>query len=349
MDWDDKIKDQEILMQWYELINDLERFSQIKIPRCISLSVDPTSVEYNLLCFCDVSSRAYATAIYLQQTSKDATDMNLVFSKSRLAQVKGLTIPRLELMAVLIGVRCLQFVNEQLKLKINKKLLWTDSQCVIGWLNSVKKLDAFVQNRVSEIKGHKEITVQYIKSCENPADVAIRGTNVEDLITNKTWWHGPNLCFSITSPNEIYIGKEKVTETNEVEEFENSAIVVVGEKVRGKELHIKAPFGINRSKFSSLTNLFRVTAYVNRFIRRILKQPFKRGFIHASEIKDAEQMWLKYVQQVAFPDEIEGILMGKPTNLQRELGLSSSTGRRPASLCHGPLSVVRPAVHPSVC
>ena len=239
-------------------------------------------------------------------------------------------------------------MNEQLKLKINKKLLWTDSQCVIGWLNSVKKLDAFVQNRVSEIKGHKEITVQYIKSCENPADVAIRGTNVEDLITNKTWWHGPNLCFSITSPNEIYIGKEKVTETNEVEEFENSAIVVVGEKVRGKELHIKAPFGINRSKFSSLTSLFRVTAYVNRFIRRILKQPFKRGFIHASEIKDAEQMWLKYVQQVAFPDEIEGILMGKPTNLQRELGLSSSTGRRPASLCHGPLSVVCPAVHPSV-
>ena len=58
MDWDDKIKDQEILMQWYELINDLERLSQIKIPRCISLSVDPTSVEYNLLCFCDASSRA---------------------------------------------------------------------------------------------------------------------------------------------------------------------------------------------------------------------------------------------------------------------------------------------------
>ena len=104
MDWDDKIKDQEILMQWYELINDLETFSQIKIPRCISLSVDPTSVEYNLLCFCDASSRAYATTIYLQQTCKDATDMNLVFSKSRLAQVKGLTIPRLELMAVLIGV-----------------------------------------------------------------------------------------------------------------------------------------------------------------------------------------------------------------------------------------------------
>ena len=165
--------------------------------------------------------------------------MNLVFSKSRLAPVKGLTIPRLELMAVLIGVRCLQFVNEQLELEINKKLLWTDSQCVIGWLNSVKKLDAFVQNRVNEIKGQKEITVQYIKSCENPADVATRGTNVEDLITNKTWWHGPNLYLSITSPNEIYIGKEKITETNEVEEFENSAIVVVGEKVRGKELHIK--------------------------------------------------------------------------------------------------------------
>ena len=57
-------------------------------------------------------------------------------------------IPRLELMAVIIGVRCVKFVKSKLKLDIDKVVVWTDSQCVLNWISYNKKLSVFVGNRV---------------------------------------------------------------------------------------------------------------------------------------------------------------------------------------------------------
>ena len=63
--------------------------------------------------------------------------------------MKGMTIHRTELMTFLIGVRCLEFVKQQLKLCIENIHLWTDSQCVkMEWIYSGKKLTVFVANRV---------------------------------------------------------------------------------------------------------------------------------------------------------------------------------------------------------
>ena len=74
-----------------------------------------------------------------------------------LAPVKEMTIPRLELMAVLIGVRSLKFVEKEMKIPIEKKFLWTDSQCVLKWIASNKDLSVFVTNRVAEIKKQVKI------------------------------------------------------------------------------------------------------------------------------------------------------------------------------------------------
>ena len=70
-----------------------ECISMVTIPRIIGNS------NCQLLCFCDASAKAYASTVYL---SSDA-GANLLFS----------SIPRLELLAVLIGVRMLNFVQEQ--------------------------------------------------------------------------------------------------------------------------------------------------------------------------------------------------------------------------------------------
>ena len=69
-----------------------------------------------------------------------------------------MTSPRLELMAVLIGVRCVKFVKEQLKISVEGIDIWTDSQCVLKWLKSEKDLSVFVRNRVKEINSHRDIT-----------------------------------------------------------------------------------------------------------------------------------------------------------------------------------------------
>ncbi|XP_060594593.1 uncharacterized protein LOC132748940 [Ruditapes philippinarum] len=130
-DWDDLIEDDDISEIWSTVKSDIKSISDFKIPRSVSLQKYDEDTEYRLLCFCDASAKAYATAIYLHQKSKLETKVDLVFAKSRLAPLKEITTPRLELMAVLIGVRCLIFVSNQLQLNIKEKYLWTDSKCVL--------------------------------------------------------------------------------------------------------------------------------------------------------------------------------------------------------------------------
>ena len=50
----------------------------------------------------------------------------LIFAKSRIKPVKGMTIPRMELMGALIGTRALLHVKQQLALPIAKQILWSD-------------------------------------------------------------------------------------------------------------------------------------------------------------------------------------------------------------------------------
>ena len=119
------------------------------------------------------------------------TGVILLFSKARVVPIKKLGTPRLELVAVLIGVRMLNFVQQQLQPPTEKKFLWTDNQCVVHWIMSKKPLTTFVQNRVKEITETKDISFGYVESSQNPADLAARGVSAQDLDKCELWWHGP--------------------------------------------------------------------------------------------------------------------------------------------------------------
>ena len=124
------------------------------------LSLDLSNQGINqLLIFSDASVHCYATAVYLRSVEENSIK---VFAKTRLVPVaKGrkkctkLTIPRLELMGVLIGVRAANLVAVELKLTITERILWTDSQCVLHWLKTRKPLSVFVENRVRKIRSQK--------------------------------------------------------------------------------------------------------------------------------------------------------------------------------------------------
>lgn len=187
LEWDEQLGEEDI-QQWKEIAADLREIPQCQIPRYCGL---PGEVSYRLLCFCDASAKAFATAVYLQMTTDTSNICNLVFSKTRLAPKKKISMPRLELLAVLIGVRSINFVENQLKLAISEKILWTDSQCVLHWIKTKKPLTTFVENRVKEIQSCSDIEFQYVISSDNPADIASRGTTVDTLKENTYWWNGP--------------------------------------------------------------------------------------------------------------------------------------------------------------
>ena len=98
-------------------------FEQCKIPRCY-FQLRP--VQFELHGFSDASNRAYAGAVYIQSLYEDGgTDVRLVASKTRVAPLKGQTIPRLELLGALILAR---LVNSLDLTEGNvKTVYWTDS------------------------------------------------------------------------------------------------------------------------------------------------------------------------------------------------------------------------------
>ncbi|VDI04630.1 Hypothetical predicted protein [Mytilus galloprovincialis] len=104
LQWDDELSTED-LSKWINISTELKRVSEVFIPRCVYLHSVLNDKTCKLLCFCDASARAYSAAVYLHQTCGQSSRSDLIFSKSRLAPVKEMSIPRLELMAVLIGVR----------------------------------------------------------------------------------------------------------------------------------------------------------------------------------------------------------------------------------------------------
>ena len=143
--------------------------------------------------------------------------MNLVFAKTRLADVKrDLTVPILELLGVVIGCRISKFVAEQLDIPNINQTLFTDSQCVIEWYKSTKVLKTFVGNRVGEIRNH-DIRIAYVKRDENPADIASKGESAKRLMDNVLWWNWLNLPgsewpspkYKLTDETRFVISKEE--------------------------------------------------------------------------------------------------------------------------------------------
>ncbi|VBB35585.1 unnamed protein product, partial [Acanthocheilonema viteae] len=75
--------------------------------------IDPDRLEQlEIHVFTDASTTTYA-AVY----AKQGINTFLVFAKSRIAPVKGITIPKLELLAILIGVRATKFAIKQLEIE----------------------------------------------------------------------------------------------------------------------------------------------------------------------------------------------------------------------------------------
>ena len=94
--WDDGVND-DFMEEWELISKELETISSYQLPRYIGIGKKPgLSIEYHLVCFCDASGLAYATTIYLHQSTGDTCKTDLIFSKTRLAP-QGTTVPRLEL------------------------------------------------------------------------------------------------------------------------------------------------------------------------------------------------------------------------------------------------------------
>ena len=120
-----------------------QSLSSLQIPGFIG-QIDKDSI-YQLLTFCDASTKSYAATVYLRIVSSKSFRVNLLYSKGRLAPLDSKINASIEgnmwsLLAAVIGVRVINFVTSELKLLITKRVPFTDSECVLYWIKATKQL-----------------------------------------------------------------------------------------------------------------------------------------------------------------------------------------------------------------
>ena len=286
----------ELRDHWQQLIKELRQISTIKIPRCV---ITLHTVHLELHCFCDASAKAYAVSIYLRVVTSMNAEVNLVFAKSRLAPLKKLTLPRLELMGALIGVRSLNFVAKELNRVVLRKVIWTDSKCVLWWITSNKLLEVFVENRLKEIRASPNTEFRYVPTAENPADLPTRGLTFDQLVDSTLWWYGPEWLRQeeISWPPAWHKSTiEELEEQNVRKEFRMAEPAMTASPKEAE----KGPFDLLPDQFSSLSKVLRVTAWILRFTDKCRKKSAQQGPLCAFEIKQAQLLWELAIQNHHF-------------------------------------------------
>ena len=98
---------------------------------------------------------------------------SFIMGKSRVAPVKPLSTPRMELSAAVIAVRLARFVLRELDVSFDRTVFWSDSTTVLGYLhNTSKRRPVFETNRIKLIRELSTVDQwRWIDTRRNPADL----------------------------------------------------------------------------------------------------------------------------------------------------------------------------------
>ena len=133
MGWDDEVTEA-VQNSWMRWRSELGLLSTKHIPRCYhDKSTSVASME--LHGFSDASEQAYSAVVYLRMECADGSaQVGLVSSKTKVAPIKRLTIPRLELCGAQLLAQLLHHIRHVLKVPLDRCYAWTDSTIMLHWL-----------------------------------------------------------------------------------------------------------------------------------------------------------------------------------------------------------------------
>ncbi|XP_055527903.1 uncharacterized protein LOC129720443 [Wyeomyia smithii] len=289
--WDEEVGENPF-RDWCRWIKMFDFITDVRIPRCYF--PDASVQTYNqaeLHVFVDASLLAYACALYLRTTNSNGTPQcTLIAAKAKVAPLKPMTIPKLELQGCVLGTRLAKFVESNHSVTIGRKILWTDSSVALSWIRAdPRNYRQFVANRVGEIQ---ESTTgdewRWVPSESNPADEATKwGTG--PYFGNSLWYNGPE--FLRCSENKWPRAADDVVNTTE--------------EIRSSILFHKAwqPV-IEYRRFFKWERLLRSVAYALRFLYIYLKKGKRHGHLTQPELEAAEIEILRQVQMESYPDEV---------------------------------------------
>ncbi|UYV67475.1 hypothetical protein LAZ67_5000806, partial [Cordylochernes scorpioides] len=264
---------------WLDQIKFIEL---IKIPRYMwNDLIFPTEVHI----FCDASQIGYGAVAYLRSETGRENTLTLIWSKVRLAPMKSITIPRLELMAMVLGARLANAIQAALKRKC-ETTLWSDSTTALSWIKREIEWRVFVRNRVREIQATTNLNDwRFVPSQLNPADLLSRGCPPSQFVQSR-WWEGPEW---LKKPKEFWPKSEFSINPKEINVEENIMKTNINLNIDYKDwiLTRRSDYSLN----------IRVMSYVLRFLGKLKKQSTETGPLKVSELDLAEKKLFRMIQE----------------------------------------------------
>lgn len=310
LDWDESVP-LVIHTMWTQYVGHLKSLQLIQIPRLVK-TTNPDKIE--LHGFCDASEAAYGACSYVRSITPNGTwTSRLLCAKSKVAPIKNVSLPRLELCGALLLVQLSYKATRALRMHINQVYLWSDSTITLAWIKSEPcRWKTFVANRVSEIQERTDPdTWQHVKSEDNPADVISRSIDPQLLEGTTIWWQGPTWL----SQEAKHWPQGQPPQPTDIPETKQSSVVCVGISKDSGELF---------NRFSSLSRLKRVVAYCLRLRHNTLNRDSSvDGPLTVKEVETAFSLLIKLMQEQEFPDELKSLrLKQRLSNTSQLLSLN---------------------------
>lgn len=298
LEWDDAVNET-IANEWIKLRIGFEKLNEIEIDRWIKTNNEDLH-KTTLHGFSDASEKAYCAVVYARVETKNGDiKVTIIASKTRVAPVKSITLPRLELCGALLLSKLLTQTCEAMRISKDKVYAWTDSSVVLSWLfGDPHRWKLFVSNRVIEIQDNVANTQWFhVTSKDNPADIGSRGRELPLLIESNLWWEGPEWL----KTKEIKLSRPNTTATD----MERKKTLHVNLKVEHEEETLKF------ENFETLQELQKVIAYSIRFINSKKHPETIDEKFSTEEYEEALMRCIKIAQFREFGPEIERLQQKK--------------------------------------
>ena len=301
--WDDNVP-LHLENKWWEWLDSLPELNELSFNRCVV----PDSFEngvFELHHFSDASERSYGACSYLRViTPQGKIHVSLLASKGRLAPLKTLSVPRLELSAALTATKLDELIRKHFELHTIDSMFWTDSEIVLAYIrNESRRFHVFVANRVSQIRQTSEACQwSHVPGKVNPADVISRGCRANSL--PPMWFNGPDFLWDYKSNWPVTRTSADVLSNDP--EIKPQAVACVTAPARDD---VTTVLGLNAliAHYSSYHRLKKAVCWFNRFVLYLSHGDVSREPVSRREMVVAERQIVKHVQRECYFKELHDL------------------------------------------
>ena len=243
LDWDDVMSPK--MSKGFMDVFEVWKREKLVIPRQYTNVQGKYGIELHVLA--DASKKACGVLCYGRSFIGGVFKTYFIAAKTKVCGKKSENIPRMELVAALLGARLGKSVVGALGDVVQGCHFWTDSVVALSWIRSTSvQKSHFFQRRINEGRSFSDVAKwHFFPSEHNPADIPSRGMSISELKTSILWWHGPE--FLAKQENEW--PSDKAKEQLKV----TASTVITKEEAKGGLLAV-----VNVQRYSSYEKLIGV-------------------------------------------------------------------------------------------